>query len=209
MNVLIGNQKGGVGKSTLCILLANYLALVQHKDCLILDMDFQSSIRSLWEKDRANYDNAALYEVLVIEPAKFIGFSQKIQSVTGTVLFDLPGKIDDNHLIPVYQAADLVICPFAYDKITFESTTTFAQVVRHLNKKVQMVFIPNRLKSGVRYDIKSKVNEILTSFGEVTPELADRVAFQRLDTVSIHEDIEENIRNVFDPIYDQYLANLS
>jgi chromosome partitioning protein len=209
MNVIIGNQKGGVGKSTLCILLANYLALIQQKECLILDMDFQSSILSLWEKDRANYDNPPLYDVLVIEPDAFIGIREKIQSAQGTVLFDLPGKIDDNHLIPVYQSADLVICPFAYDKITFESTATFAQVVRHLNKKVPMVFIPNRLKSGVRYDIKSKVNDILETFGTVTSELSDRVAFQRLDTVSVPDEIKDVLRMVFDPIYDQHLSKLS
>ena len=45
MNVLFGNQKGGVGKSTLCILLANYLSLIRKEECLILDLEFQSSIR--------------------------------------------------------------------------------------------------------------------------------------------------------------------
>ena len=194
-----------MGKSTLCILLANYLSLIQKKECLILDMDFQSSIHSLWEKDRANYDNPPLYEVVVIELNSFPEIQKKISTVDGPILVDLPGKIDDNLLIPVYQSADLVICPFAYDKITFESTATFAQVVRHLNKKVPLVFIPNRLKAGVRYDIKSKVNEILDTFGQVTPELPDRVAFQRLDTVSIPDEITDQIQMVFEPICNQYI----
>lgn len=209
MNILIGNQKGGVGKSTLCILLANYLSLIQKKDCLILDMDFQSSINSLWEKDRANYDNPPLYDVVVIELNSFAEVKKKIQKVKGAVLIDLPGKIDDNLLIPVYQSADLVICPFAYDKITFESTATFAQLVRHLNKKVPLVFIPNRLKSTVKYEIKSKVNEILGTFGQVAPELPDKVAFQRLDTISIPDDIEEHIRNSFDPLFNDYINKQS
>ncbi|MDZ7606864.1 MAG: ParA family protein [Cyclobacteriaceae bacterium] len=205
MNVLIGNQKGGVGKSTLCILLANYLTLLHKEDCLILDMDFQSSIHWLWEKDRANYDNTPLYEVLVMEMEKFNQVKEQIRNTSGHVLIDLPGKMDDNQLIPVYQSADLVICPFAYDKITFESTVTFAQVVRHLNKKAVIAFIPNRLKAGVRYDIRTQVNKILGSFGEVMPELPDRVAFQRLDTVSIPEELAGVLKQSFDPLYEKYL----
>jgi len=209
MNVLFGNQKGGVGKSTLCILLANYLSLVHKKECLILDLDFQSSIRWLWEKDRANYDNPPLYEVLVIGLEKFNEVKEQINNVNGHVLIDLPGKMDDNQLIPVYQSADLVICPFAYDKITFESTVTFAQVVQHLNKQASIAFIPNRLKAGVRYDIKTRVNKILGRFGEVMPELTDRVAYQRLDTVSIPEEVAEALNQSFDPLYEKYLKRPS
>ncbi len=209
MNILLGNQKGGVGKSTLCILLANYLTLLHKEECLILDMDFQSSIRWLWEKDRANYDNAPLYEVLVIELEKFNQVKEQIRNVHGHVLIDLPGKMDDNQLIPVYQSADLVICPFAYDKITFESTVTFAQVVQHLNKQASIAFVPNRLKAGVRYDIKTQVNNILSRFGEVMPELADRVAYQRLDTVSIPEEVAEALNQSFEPLYEKYLKRPS
>jgi chromosome partitioning protein len=209
MNVLFGNQKGGVGKSTLCILMANYLSLVHKKECLILDLDFQNSIRWLWEKDRANYDNPPLYEVLVIGLEKFNEVKEQITNVKGHVLIDLPGKMDDNQLIPVYQSADLVICPFAYDKITFESTVTFAQVVQHLNRQASIAFIPNRLKAGVRYDIKTQVNKILGRFGEVMPELADRVAYQRLDTVSIPEEVTEALSQSFDPLYEKYLKRPS
>ena len=34
MKVVFGNQKGGVGKSTLCVMLANYLTLVKKKGSL-------------------------------------------------------------------------------------------------------------------------------------------------------------------------------
>ena len=115
MNIVIGNQKGGVGKSTLFILLANYLALVQDSECLILDLDFQSSISSLWNRDRANFDNPSLYEVLDLELEAFKNFKYKLNQSEGHVIIDLPGKMDDNKLIPIYQCADLVICPFACD----------------------------------------------------------------------------------------------
>lgn len=205
MNIIIGNQKGGVGKSTFCILLANYLSLIRQSECLILDLDFQGSIRSLWEKDRANFDNPPLYEVLNFDLTSFEKFKDQLQQVAGHIIIDLPGKMDDNALVPVYQSADLVLCPFSYDKICFESTGVFAQVIRHLNKEVPMVFIPNRIKAGVKYEILTKVNEVLSHFGTVTATLPDRVAFQRLDTLSIPPDVEDLLKLVFDPLYDSYL----
>ena len=40
--IVFANQKGGVGKSTLCILLADYLAYWK-KDVCIIDTDLQQS----------------------------------------------------------------------------------------------------------------------------------------------------------------------
>ena len=40
--IVFANQKGGVGKSTLCILLADYLAYWK-KDVCIIDTDLQLS----------------------------------------------------------------------------------------------------------------------------------------------------------------------
>lgn len=199
-------KKGGVGKSTLCILFANYLSLVHESACLILDMDFQSSISSFWEKDRANFSNPALYEVVDLELDSFDNIQDKLIEANGHFIIDLPGKMDDNELIPIYSCADLVLCPFTYDKICFESTLVFAQVIRHLNEEVPMVFIPNRVKAGVRYDLKAKVNEILSGFGSVAPEFPDRVAFQRIDTLSIPSDIEDLVSAVFGGIYDNYFS---
>ena len=206
MNIVIGNQKGGVGKSTLCILLANYLALIHEKESLILDLDFQSSITSLWEKDRANFDNKALYEVVNLELDEFDHVKNKLRQVHGHVIIDLPGKMDDNELIPIYRFADLVICPFGYDKVSFESTLVFAQIVLHLNKSVPIAFIPNRLKAGVHYELKAQVNGVLKKFGKVFPELPDRIAFQRIDTLSIPGEIDAFVRITFDAIHNHHLT---
>ena len=205
MNIVIGNQKGGVGKSTLCILLANYLALDQHKECLILDMDFQHSISSLWEKDRANFSNPPLYEVADLDLGDFRDIRDKLAEATGHFIIDLPGKMDDNQLVPIYHAADLVLCPFTYDKICFESTLVFAQIIRHLNKKVPIIFLPNRVKAGVRYGLKTRVHEVLAKFGHVTKEFSDRVAFQRIDTLSIPEEVLDVVNGVFGDIYNGFI----
>jgi len=207
MKTVIGNQKGGAGKSTLCVLLANYLSLVHKSECLVLDLDFQSSIASLWEKDRANFDNEPLYEVVDLDLEGYAAIQDKLNDVDGHVIIDLPGKMDDNELIPIYQNAELVICPFAYDKVSFESTLVFAQIIKHLNASVPIVFVPNRLKAGVKYETKTQVNEVLLKFGKVSPVLPDRIAFQRINTMSIPEEISDVVADTFDMIYNEFLVS--
>jgi hypothetical protein len=41
------------------------------------------------------------------------------------------------------------------------------------------------------------------------PELADRVAYQRLDTVSIPEEVAEALNQSFGPLYKKYLQRTS
>ena len=49
--IVFANQKGGVGKSTLCILFANYLA-AKGKDVCIIDTDLQKTILMQRRKDK-------------------------------------------------------------------------------------------------------------------------------------------------------------
>ena len=49
--VVFANQKGGVGKSTLCILFANYLA-AKGKSVCIIDTDLQKTILMQRRKDK-------------------------------------------------------------------------------------------------------------------------------------------------------------
>ncbi|WP_410518319.1 ParA family protein, partial [Alistipes sp.] len=43
VNISICNQKGGVGKSSLTVLLASYLHYTLGHDVLVMDCDYQSS----------------------------------------------------------------------------------------------------------------------------------------------------------------------
>ena len=52
--IVFANQKGGVGKSTLCILLANYLSYWK-KDVCIIDTDLQQSASLQREQDRLTF----------------------------------------------------------------------------------------------------------------------------------------------------------
>ena len=64
MNKIIAfaNQKGGVGKTTLCILFADYLAW-KKKDVVLLDADDQRSVTTKREKDVEFFGEEPPYEV--------------------------------------------------------------------------------------------------------------------------------------------------
>ena len=207
MNIIIGNQKGGVGKTTHAILLANYLSLEKQKELLILDMDFQGSIKTKWDQDLEIFDNEPLYEVVQLDLESFSSIFDKLNSTSGYVIIDLPGKIDDNNLVLVFEQADVVICPFSYDKLTFESTIVFAQVIKHINMEVPIIFLPNRLKATVNYSIKKLVNQALSEFGTIAPVIPDRISLQRLDCFTISENAKNSTEEAYEFIYNAYLNN--
>ena len=151
MVIVFGNQKGGAGKSTLAMLFANYLTLVKKQKAIILNMDYQRSILSRYEESK-KLENPELYEVLDVEMDQFPAILDLLKKhQEQTVIIDLPGKIDDDALVPVIRAADRFAIPFAYDKLTYQSTIIFTLIAAELNPDAKKVFIPNRLKTSVNY----------------------------------------------------------
>ena len=205
MIIIIGNQKGGAGKSTLALVLANYLTLEKRCPVTIIDMDYQQSIAQKFEKAKI-LENAEPYEVVPASLEIFpylkglLGKNEK-----AVVLIDLPGKLDDDGLIPVFNSADLVICPFSYDEFTFQSTVLFTVVMKRINPAIGMVFVPNRIKSNARYEIMQEVDGQLSKFGSITPVLPDRIDFQRVSTFYTPVSLQPVINPVLEQIYTAHL----
>jgi chromosome partitioning protein len=204
MIVLFGNQKGGAGKSTLTLLMANYLSQIKNRKVTVLDMDYQQSISSKAEKGKL-LENEESYEVIPADLSHFPNLYALMKDKKDHfILIDLPGKMDDDGLIPILAAANVIICPFAYDEFSVDSTLLFTMVFKKINEKATCIFIPNRIKNTVRYDTKLEVDKVFQQFGAVTPGLSDRIDFQRLTTFVIPFSLIPIISPVFDLIYDQY-----
>lgn len=209
MVILIGNQKGGAGKSTLTLLLANYLTSVHALKVTVLDMDYQQSVSSKYDKAKV-LENEAPYEVI---PADLTHFPILLQVLTKnpkeTVLIDLPGKMDDDGLIPVILSGDLILCPFNYDEFSVDSTLLFAMVTAKINNRAPLVFIPNRIKATVRYDTRQEVDKVMSQFGTVTPGIADRIDFQRVDTIHTPAIVLPAVLPILDLIHGNYIEKRS
>lgn len=208
MIILIGNQKGGAGKSTLTLLLANFLTSQKNCNVTVLDMDYQQSLAQKFERAKL-LENTAAYQVIPASLEKYAKLHPLLEeSPNDLVLIDLPGKLDDDGLIPVFQGADLVVCPFSYDEFSFKSTILFAVVLNKINPELDIVFVPNRIKANVRYETQTEVEEQLRKFGSVTAALPDRIDFQRVSTFSTPELIIPVIEPVLEQLFITHFAFL-
>lgn len=208
MKIVIANQKGGVGKSTTCVLLANYLVLEKKERVVIFDMDQQETVYSRWESDRALYSNEPLYDVLKLDMETYSRYASDLNELSGFhVIIDMPGRLDDDSILAVIKDADLIICPVAYEQSVFEASHVFARVARHLNADNKLVFLPSRLNKSIRYDTREKVRAALAALGDLAPEIWERVALQRIDTVSISTEAKNIIQKAFDFLYEHYIKD--
>ena len=90
IKVVFANQKGGVGKSTLCMLFANYLSW-KGKPVCIIDTDLQKTILMQRQKDVQIYDEEEPYSVQsfdVSAPELMQQLMESASEVEGYVLFD-------------------------------------------------------------------------------------------------------------------------
>ena len=205
MVILIGNQKGGVGKSTLALLLGNYLTQIRGRKVTIVDMDYQQSLYTKSQKARI-LENAPFYQII---PSDLKSFPSLLRALDPgpdeLVLIDLPGKMGDDGLLPLFAAADVVLCPFSYDEFSIDSTVLFAMVLRKINERSPLIFIPNRIKSTVKYETRNQVEKVMQHFGVLSPALADRIDFQRISTFRTPLILYPLVLPMLELVYGQYL----
>lgn len=109
--IALSNQKGGVGKSTMTVLLASYFHYVMGKRVAVVDCDYpQFSIQSLRTRDMQNVEKSEylqrmLYEqhertgqkaypVLTSGPDKVLETALRLTDTCDVVFFDLPGTVN-------------------------------------------------------------------------------------------------------------------
>lgn len=205
MVILIGNQKGGAGKSTLALLLANYLASIKERKVTVLDMDYQQSLAAKYEKS-AILDTPPPYEIIPSDLKHYpVLVNVLSQNKNELVLVDLPGRMDDDRLIPVIKSGELILCPFNYDEFSVDSTLLFAMVTQRINAQVPILFVPNRIKSNVKYETRTEVDKVISQFGILTPSVAERVDFQRLSIFHIPALLLPAVLPALDLIYERYI----
>ena len=200
MNIVFGNQKGGVGKTTLAILFDNYLA-EKNKKVIAIEMDIQKSMATTRRHEvESGTTQSNPYEIVYVGLSEYQKFASALKNSNVNLVIDLPGKLDDPHLVPVLQDADVIVCPFDYDLRSFLSTSTFANVVKQLDSSKEIIFIPNRIRGSINYELKETVETKLSTLGHITQAIAERVALKRLSTFSITDEQKAIVKKIFDLI---------
>lgn len=208
--IVFANQKGGVGKSTVCTLFANYLCWKKQNVCII-DTDLQQTIALMRKSDLDFYGIEAPYSVQAF-PVADIDTMQKLmenaRKFDGVVLIDAPGNLNQDGLIPLLSWSDYVVCPFKYDKPTTSSTITFVKAFRRIEKEVpgtktQLLFLPNNINRKGNIEEKKVWKQNVDTFdmvGTVLPMIPSRAVLERFDTVDITASQREVVKNTFEEI---------
>lgn len=204
MIILIGNQKGGAGKSTLTLLLANYLAYIKKRPLTVIDTDDQQHLMAKAQRAMI-LENKPAYPVIGALTAADLPREILQRQSAEIILVDMPSKLSDEQ-IPLIARADMVCCPFAYDEFSVPPTLLFAIVLRKISPGLPFVFIPNRIKNSVNYDTRLEADKALQAFGGVTPGLADKIDFQRITTFHTPVGLHALTLPVLDLIYEQYIV---
>ena len=112
-NIMItfANQKGGVGKTTLCTMFADYLA-AKGESVLVVDFDRQQTIYSKRKEDVEKYRGVRLpYTVQPFDIKDTNNVREFLTSLRegykGIVLMDTPGNLSQQGLVPIFALRDL------------------------------------------------------------------------------------------------------
>ena len=204
MIILFANQKGGVGKSTLCVHYANYLR-AHLVDVVVFDTDFQQTIYSLRQRELeahgvkpgeeyehnsdvkkkffTYYEIIAENDLLAVKDA-VQAFNKFDNDKEHVILVDLPGYLSDDNLISLFKISDFIFIPFQYENAVLESTSVFIRILtmQEFGINSQLVFIPNKIDNRKKYE-KEEVNKILKQYGKISPEIPDRKCLSFLSTM--------------------------
>jgi chromosome partitioning protein len=140
--IVFGNQKGGSGKSTLCAMFGNFLAM-KGKKLALADFDYQGSLVQARKIDLASHpDKPVLYKVqgfqislkgdhTIEENFDHVNNClDKIAEGVDVIVVDTPGNLNEDTLLCIFQRADVAITPFGYDTTSWESLKLYRKFLR-------------------------------------------------------------------------------
>ncbi|MEQ3228351.1 ParA family protein [Phocaeicola vulgatus] len=221
--VTFANQKGGVGKTSLCVTFANYLVMKGVR-VVVIDCDFQHSILKCRKADLKHYGEELIpYEVWSHEPNSseaMITLIEKLHNDPGidVVLMDSPGSLKADGLVPMFVNSDIIAVPFHYDLVTVPSTASFLMFLDRLRKavgsrmKARLFIIPNlhdnRVGKRSELLLWDNTRDTFSNYGYVTSKIPRRADLQRFSTIAGLDLAQAAVTPVFDKIYDSIFDTL-
>lgn len=214
--VTFANQKGGVGKTTLCVTFANYL-VTKGVRVVVIDCDFQHSIMKCRKADIKKYGEQPMpYEVWDCEATDkdmMVSLMEKLHNdpEIDIVLMDSPGSLKAEGLVPMFVNSDIIVVPFHYDLMTVPSTASFLLFVDRLKKavgdrmKARLFIIPNlndgRVGKRTELVLWDNARDTFSNYGYVTAKIPKRADMERFSTMAALDMQVSIVTPVFEKIY--------
>ena len=209
--VIFSNIKGGVGKTTLCVLFANHL--IEHGfPSFVIDADLQASLFRHRQREKDAAPDAQIpWNVEMLDTSdhkRLVQVMGKLKEVPGIVLIDCPGNLNDRNLAYIYQSADTAIIPISFDADTVDATGIFVKALKSVSS-AGLIFIPNRINAAERKaeEIRQREQTIgyLGLVGTVTPMVKQSVAIKRYSTLY---PLEKNQTELLEPAFNKIIEEL-
>ena len=109
-----------------------------------------------------------------------------MKQIDGYIIVDCPGNLNDNNLSILFEAADFIVVPMAYDVDTIDATGIFVNVVKK-RSQAKLLFLPNRINvsEGRAKDLEMRDRTIqeLNKVGKVLPRIKQSVIIKRYTTI--------------------------
>ena len=181
--VAMSSQKGGVGKSTMTVLLAGYFHYVMGYNVAVVDCDYpQFSIKALRSRDTQNVEkNVNLqrmlcgqfertgkkaYPVLTSVPGKELETALPLTGGCDILFFDLPGTVNSPGVIKTIVNMDYVFTPIIQDRMVMQSSLSFLLALKDFMQQPGHAFEGNPyvLEPDGRACFQKTVPSVRTSF---------------------------------------------
>ncbi|AZA82403.1 conjugal transfer protein TraA [Chryseobacterium lactis] len=149
LKVSIYAQKGGVGKSTMTILLASVLHYRLGYNIVVLDCDFpQHSLLGMRERDKRTIMESDFHKRLAVKQfhtinkkaypiikckaenalEKAFDYCESSSVQPDIIFFDLPGTANTQGVIGALKGMNYIFSPITADRLVVESTLAFSEV---------------------------------------------------------------------------------
>ena len=149
--VALSNQKGGVGKSTMVVLLAGYFHYVAGRHVVVVDCDYpQYSVNGLRTRDVKNLEKSEAFQKMLYEQHERTGrkayavltataetaretvekYLAESSEPVDIVFFDMPGGVNSKGVLKAIIHMDYVFTPIIQDRMVMQSSLSFVSAIQ-------------------------------------------------------------------------------
>jgi len=205
--VSIANQKGGIGKTTLSLLLCNTLSQEPYNlNIKLLDIDHQLSAYFLRETEKEGKESFP-YEIIQFKDIKnkeaYFNLLEELSHDTDFLFVDPPGNL--LNLEAFVMSLDYCFIPFKAGDLDFHSSLKFIEFLEEHSKDRKKFNLPDTKLYFFVNDYKKTINyrNMLQFFDKqdvgARPLTYDRFTFKELIKLPHRTDVQ-NV-NSYDSIY--------
>lgn len=214
--ISVANQKGGVGKTTIGLHLANCLSIDKGLKVVYLDCDHQESAKDFRQFEKSAYDDNPPYQIEQVAP-KYIAQEVKYYAKTHDVIFiDIPRitNAQDEQIGTMLAVCDSILIPFKAGDLEGLSMKRFSKIIKDLaNYKASKDFdftyyAFHNLKRNKIEDKSAKKFMVHYDIPVFESTLSDVVSISRVSTFESILSTKEG-RNRFESFYKEFLEKFN